>query len=100
THKNLFFWGGYERWLQNQGNSNILKSYIPTPEMMAGNFTLDNADNQALCPDGFYGSPSSTFPQGAWCNDLSETPIPPVPTELTYPTCRRCSPHVVLLFPR
>jgi len=76
THKNLMFWGGYERWLQNQGNSNILKSFIPSPEMMAGNFTLDNADNQALCPNGFYGSPGSTFPQGAWCNDLSGTTFP------------------------
>ena len=38
TNKKLFFWGGYERWLQNQGNANVLTSYIPTPEMMAGNF--------------------------------------------------------------
>jgi len=25
THKKLLFWGGYEKWLQNQGNANILK---------------------------------------------------------------------------
>jgi hypothetical protein len=71
THKKLFFWGGYERWLQNQGNANVLKSYIPTPEMMAGDFTNDNADNQALCPGGF----SSTI-TGQWCNDLSGTVLP------------------------
>ena len=77
THKNLFFWGGYERWLQNQGNQNVLKSYIPTPEMMAGNFTTDNADNLALCPNGFYAKPNGkTFQQGAWCNDLSGTAFP------------------------
>jgi hypothetical protein len=76
THKNLFFWGGYERWLQNQGNSNVLKSYVPTPEMMAGDFTTGNADNAALCPNGFYASPTSSYPQGAWCNDLSGTVFP------------------------
>ena len=76
TNKKLFFWGGYERWLQNQGNSNVLKSYIPTPEMMAGNFTTDNANNRALCPNGFYAQPKGTFPQGGWCNDLSGTVFP------------------------
>lgn len=72
TNKKLFFWGGYERWLQNQGNANILKSYIPTPEMMAGNFTNDNADNRALCPNGF----QATGANGQWCNDLSGTIYP------------------------
>jgi hypothetical protein len=76
THKKLFFWGGYERWLQNQGNSNVLSSYIPTPEMMAGDFTTDNADNLALCPNGFFATPKSAYPQGAWCSDLSGTVFP------------------------
>jgi hypothetical protein len=76
THKNLFFWGGYERWLQNQGNANVLSAYIPSPEMMAGNFTTDNADNRALCSTGFYPAPTSTYPQGTWCNDLSGTNFP------------------------
>jgi hypothetical protein len=71
TQKKLFFWGGYERWIQNQGNANILQSYIPTPEMMAGDFSSDNADNNALCPSGF----SSTV-TGQWCNDLSGTILP------------------------
>jgi hypothetical protein len=65
--------GGYERWLQNQGNSNVLQSYIPSPEMMAGDFTNDNADNNVLCPGGFFATPTSSYPQGAWCNDLSGT---------------------------
>ena len=76
THKKLQFWGGYERWLQNQGNANVLTSYIPTPEMMAGDFTSDNADNNALCPGGFYATPTSSYPQGAWCSDLSGTVFP------------------------
>src|SRR5258707_6327568 len=86
THKKLFFWGGYERWLQNQGNANVLSAYIPTPEMMAGNFTTDNADNRAACPNGFYGKPTGTYPQGAWCNDLSGTNFPDgtgIPSEST-----------------
>ena len=65
THKKLFVWGGYERFLQNQGNANVLKSYIPSPEMMAGDFI---ADNQALCPGGF-----NAKVQGSWCNDLTGT---------------------------
>ena len=78
THTKLFFWGGYERWLQDQGNSNQLKSYVPTPEMMAGNFTMDNADNRALCPNGFYPvtSTNSGYQKGPWCNDLSGTVFP------------------------
>ena len=76
THKKLFFWGGYERWLQNQGNANVLTSYIPSPEMMAGNFTNDNANNQALCPQGFFATPTNQYPQGAWCSDLSGTVFP------------------------
>jgi len=76
THKNLFFWGGYERWLQNQGNANVLKSFIPTPEMMAGNFTTDNADNRALCPNGFVQTTTPSYPTGPWCNDLSGTIFP------------------------
>ncbi len=71
THTHLFFWGGYERWLQNQGNANVLKSAIPTPEMMAGDFTTDNADNMAACPSGF----SSTI-TGQWCNDISDMVLP------------------------
>src|ERR1700751_4426254 len=71
THKKLFFWGGYERWLQNQGNANILQSYIPTPEMMAGDFSSYNADNNALCPNGF-----SSKVTGQRCNDLSGTGLP------------------------
>jgi Carboxypeptidase regulatory-like domain len=69
TNKKLFFWGGYERWLQNQGNANVLQSYIPTPEMMAGDFTNDNADNQTICPNGF----SQNGANGQWCNDLAGT---------------------------
>lgn len=71
TNKKLFYWFGFERELQNQGNANVLTSYIPTPEMMAGDFTSDNPDNVALCPKGF--SPTA---QGNWCNDLTGTVLP------------------------
>jgi Carboxypeptidase regulatory-like domain len=71
THKKLLFWGGFERWLQNPGNGNILESYIPSPEMMAGDFSSDNADNMALCPNGF-----SSTAQGNWCNNLAGMTLP------------------------
>ena len=74
THKKLLFWGGYEKWLQNQGNANILTSYIPSPEMMAGDFSTDNTDNLALCPNGFFqGAPPSGYGGGGWCSDLDGT---------------------------
>jgi hypothetical protein len=71
THKHLLFWGGYEKWLQNQGNANILTSYIPTPEMMAGDFSTDNADNNAVCPNGFFqGATPGGYAGSGWCSDL------------------------------
>lgn len=74
THKHLLLWGGYQRWLQNEGNANIAESYIPTPEMMAGDFSMDNSDNMALCPNGFIqGKPPSASGAGPWCNDLAGT---------------------------
>src|SRR6202789_2956760 len=68
THKKVFIWGGFARCLQNPGNGNVLESYIPSPEMMAGDFSTDNADNNILCPNGF--SPTA---QGNWCNNLAGT---------------------------
>jgi hypothetical protein len=71
THKKVFIWGGYERFLQNPGNGNILESYIPSPEMMKGDFSTDNADNNVLCPNGF-----SSTAQGNWCNNLAGMVLP------------------------
>jgi hypothetical protein len=70
THKKLLFWGGYERILQNTGNSNRLESYIPTPDMMAGNFT-NTAANIAFC-QGKNLTPTATN----GCNDLTGTVLP------------------------
>jgi hypothetical protein len=93
THKHLFFWGGYERWLQNQGNGNVLKSFIPTPEMMQGDFSMDNPDNAALCPHGFFSSdtsnggsaPPSGQGAGPWCSDLGGTVLANGTTTHTMP---------------
>lgn len=71
THKKAFFWGGVELLRQNQGNANFLESYVPTPAMLAGDFSTDNPGNNILCPSGF--SPQT---QGQWCNDLSGTVYP------------------------
>jgi len=87
THKKLLFWGGYERWLQNQGNANHLSSYIPTPEMMQGDFSTDNPDNVALCPEGFFqGNPPGGYPGGSWCSDLGGTVLANGTTTATLPT--------------
>jgi hypothetical protein len=86
THKRLMFWAGYERWLQNQGNANVLTSYIPTPEMMQGDFSNDNADNNVLCPNGFFqGAPPSGYPGGPWCSDLGGTVLANGTTHATLP---------------
>lgn len=69
THKKLRFWTGYERILQNTGNANRLESFIPTPDMMAGNFT-NTAANMAFCQ----GPLTAAKTNG--CNDLTGTVLP------------------------
>ncbi|HEX3436527.1 MAG TPA: carboxypeptidase regulatory-like domain-containing protein, partial [Pseudacidobacterium sp.] len=71
THKTLFFWFGYERMLQNTGNTYSLKSYIPTSDMLAGNFTATAANN-ALCNATGINSGNT----GTYCNDLTGTKLP------------------------
>lgn len=71
TQKKLLGWFGYERLLQNEGNANVLQSYIPSSDMMKGDFTGDTAANTTLCPGGF--SPTT---KGNWCNDLTGTVLP------------------------
>ena len=69
THKKVLFFGGAEFLRQNLGNSNTITAYVPTPEMLKGDFSVGNADNLALCPHGFENTNSPT--QGAWCNNIS-----------------------------
>jgi hypothetical protein len=70
TGKRLLFWGGYESLRQNTGNSNVLTSNVPSPDMLAGNFTPTTANN-AICPNGFV----TNAPQ-AWCNSINGTILP------------------------
>jgi hypothetical protein len=87
THKKLLFWGGYERWLQNQGNANHLSSYIPTAAMLSGDFSMSGAGNSTLCPNGFFqGTPPSGYPGGPWCSDLGGTVLANGTTTATLPT--------------
>ena len=76
THKKLFLWGGYERFLQNTGSGSILQSFIPSPEMLAGDFTNDNADNRALCPATATNPTGFSSTATNWCNDLTGTVLP------------------------
>jgi hypothetical protein len=70
TKDKLLFWVGYERILQNTGNSNRLQSFIPTPDMMAGNFT-NTAANVAFC-----GGKNLDTKSTNGCNDLTGTVLP------------------------
>jgi hypothetical protein len=74
THKKVLVWGGYERILQNLGNTNRLESYIPTPDMLSGNFG-PTAANLAFC-NGNYGQLGSAPVTGNSCNDLTGTILP------------------------
>jgi hypothetical protein len=70
THKKLLGWFGYERILQNTGNANRLQSFIPTADMMAGNFN-NTPDNVAFC-----GGKQLTATATNGCNDLTGTILP------------------------
>ena len=80
TNHKLFYFGGFEMPFQNQGNANILRLSIPTPEMLGGNFSMDNANNRILCPGGFVNSASTnvgyngaSYNGGAWCQNIAQT---------------------------
>jgi hypothetical protein len=76
THKKLLVWGGFERILQNTGNANVLTSFVPTPDMMAGNFS-PTAANQAFCLGLDVSTPTNNpANQTDGCNDLSGTVLP------------------------
>jgi hypothetical protein len=53
THFNhdrkLLFWAGFEDFRQNLPAASPLISYVPTAAMRAGNFSLSDPDNAALC---------------------------------------------------
>ena len=69
THTKVRFWGAFESLRQNNGNTNVLTSFIPTPDMMSGNFTATTA-NSAFC----LGNINSKQTNG--CNDLTGTVLP------------------------
>jgi len=73
TNKKLFFFGAFELLYQNQGLGNILKGYIPTPEMLGGDFSTDNADNLVLCPYGFYNTNNNSSTTPGWCNNITNS---------------------------
>ena len=70
THTKVRFWGAFERLRQNNGNTNVLTSFIPTPDMMSGNFTATTA-NSAFCLGGNINSKQTNG-----CNDLTGTVLP------------------------
>jgi hypothetical protein len=78
TNKKVFFYGAFEMPFQNQGNANILRLSIPTPEMLGGDFTMGPANNRILCPGGFVNSAGTnvgvagaSYNQGSWCQNIA-----------------------------
>jgi hypothetical protein len=49
--KKLLFWFGYERFQQTLPSASPLQAYVPTADMIQGNFTP--SANTVLCPNGF-----------------------------------------------
>jgi hypothetical protein len=80
TNKKLFFYGAFELPFQNQGNANILRLSIPTPEMIKGDFSMGPANNRILCPGGFVngsgtnvGVNGASYNQGSWCQNIAQS---------------------------
>ncbi len=48
-NRKLLFWAGFEAFRQNLPASSPLTSFVPTDAMRAGNFSLADASNAALC---------------------------------------------------
>jgi hypothetical protein len=87
THKKVLLWGGYERFIQNTGNANRLTSFIPTPDMMGGNFgptALNTAFCAPLKPDPLnwgqalptIAGGTDTAINGNGCNNIQGTILP------------------------
>jgi Carboxypeptidase regulatory-like domain len=72
THKKLLFWAGYEHFYQLATGGTNLTSYIPTPDMLTGNFG-PTAANNALCQAdlGVNAASTAAKAQGTYCYDPS-----------------------------
>jgi hypothetical protein len=72
TKKKLLFWAGYEHFYQLATGGTTLTSYIPTPDMLAGNFG-PTAANNALCQAdlGVNAASTAAKAQGTYCYDPS-----------------------------
>lgn len=68
--KKLFFWFGYEHFYQLSTGGTIDQSYIPTTDMMAGNFG-PTALNNALCQadKGLNAGSTASAAAGTYCYD-------------------------------
>jgi hypothetical protein len=80
TNKKLFFYGAFELPFQNQGNANVIRASIPTPEMLKGDFSTGPTNNRVMCPDGFVNAANTpvafnggTFTEGPWCQNIAQT---------------------------
>ena len=70
THQKVMFFGGYEHFYQLATGGATLTSYIPTADMLAGNFG-PTAANNALCQAdlGVNAASTAAKAQGTYCYD-------------------------------
>ncbi len=70
TKKKLLFWAGYEHFYQLATGGTKLYSYIPTPDMLGGNFSGTTA-NDALCQAdlGLNAASTAAKAAGTYCFD-------------------------------
>lgn len=63
ANRKLLFWFGYEYFKQTLPSGAPLESFIPSPGMMAGDFSANGNGNSVLCPKGL------TSGTRTWCDD-------------------------------
>lgn len=63
-NRKLLFWAGYENFRQTLPAAQPLTSFVPTAAMRAGNFSLSDPDNAALCA-------RSAHPNADFCSPLN-----------------------------
>jgi hypothetical protein len=83
TRKKLFFWFGYDHFLQNTGNAYPLESYIPTGPngvgasgLVNGIFNSTDPTTAALCPNLDQNGNSTTPVTGTACASINGMVLP------------------------
>jgi hypothetical protein len=71
TQKKLLFFSSYEYYHQAFPGP-LLSTIVPTLSMRQGNFSLLQADNQALCGTSFAAHDQWSYPNGSFCTQPTD----------------------------